>query len=270
MEELQQMAVRLATKETNFIALGWTCPPPYYDFTMGHTVKRGLFSGSTLQDVMRETSRPILAHIAHSLQCTPWLSSTLAADTLTTCCTLKIFTTVWDKQPNKVGGFCASLISKGLLDNILCSPKFTIWGYGGSRDSADRHVVSVLLHRARVAGVIQDVVALNQCPLKFLLATDTASLWDKNPNEQPSSRAPSAFVLPKWKTQEHISLDLKMRVVISYKHHPIRRWSRLMGRSLQLMVRDLYEHEVGIGRCTMLGVRDLCRMSQRCSKGGLH
>ena len=36
------------------------------------------------------------------------------------------------------------------------------------------------------------------------------------------------------------------------------------------MVRELYQHEVGIGRCTMLGVRDLCRLSQRCSKGGMH
>ena len=42
------------------------------------------------------------------------------------------------------------------------------------------------------------------------------------------------------------------------------------GRSLQLMVRELHEHEVGIGRCTMLGARDLCRLSQRCSKGGMH
>ena len=43
-----------------------------------------------------------------------------------------------------------------------------------------------------------------------------------------------------------------------------------MGCSLQLMVHELYEHEVGIGRCTMLGVRDLCRLSQRSSKGGMH
>ena len=34
------------------------------------------------------------------------------------------------------------------------------------------------------------------------------------------------------------------------------------------VVRDLYENEVGIGRCTMLGVRDLCRPSQRCSNNG--
>ena len=43
-----------------------------------------------------------------------------------------------------------------------------------------------------------------------------------------------------------------------------------MGRCLQLMVRDLYEHEGGIGRCTMFGVLNLCRPSQRCSEGGMH
>ena len=78
---------------------------PCHDFTMGHTSKRGLFSGSTPKDVIRETSQPISTHIAHSLQCTLWLSSTLAAETPSTCRTLKIFTTFGTNSLTGWGGF---------------------------------------------------------------------------------------------------------------------------------------------------------------------
>ena len=70
-------------------------------------------------------------------------------------------------------------------------------------------------------------------------------------------QAPSLFWLLKWKSKEHgPEARLKWRDVVSYSRHIFRQYARLVGRSLQLLIKELSHMGVGVGFQRMHGVRD--------------
>ena len=80
------------------------------------------------------------------------------------------------------------------------------------------------------------------------------------------TRAPLAFQLLKWKSQEKHN-QLLFRLVISHSKHFLKKFSRLVGRSLSLLLRELHISYPVWGTPSLLGVRDFVGLVARWFQG---
>ena len=76
------------------------------------------------------------------------------------------------------------------------------------------------------------------------------------------SRGPSAFQLLKWQSDE-ASNDLRFRLVILHARHFVRRFSRLMGRALSLLIKELHIAHPVWGTPSLTGIRDFMVLTQK-------
>ena len=68
-------------------------------------------------------------------------------------------------------------------------------------------------------------------------------------------RGPTAFQLLKWKSDE-VNSDVKFPLVNSHARHFLRLFSRLMGRALSLLLRELHIAHPLWGTPSLMGIRD--------------
>ena len=80
------------------------------------------------------------------------------------------------------------------------------------------------------------------------------------------TKAPSAFQLQKWKSQEKKN-QLLFRLVISHSNHFLKTFSRLIGCSLSLLLREVHISYPAWGTSSLLGVRDLVGLVAKWFQG---
>ena len=129
--------------------------------------------------------------------------------------------------------------------------------------------VKEIANRARHHGVLAQACSLNlghpdllleSSAERFfttLLSTDSVTI-----HLTPPLSAPTLFSMLKWKSIESgVDPLIKWREVIAFCSVPLKRYARVIGRCLQLLVKALYLECTTLGFPLMLGTRDF---SQAC------
>jgi hypothetical protein len=189
---------------------------------------------------------------------------------------------VWDKAPTKLYGACRILEETHAVNDLIFSSRFSLWGWGRSPSCAKAIVADCLLDLADNAGILKDAVKAGVLP-KWLtksrewqarLHTDFppplppelpippgGSNETRGTTEPPTNSPPAIFSILKWKSVEKGSpataATLKWRDVISFKRHHLKRYAKLVSRSLQLLVQNVCQHATTSTLPNMLGIRDL-------------
>ena len=173
---------------------------------------------------------------------------------------------VWDKQLTKMFFACARLQDSKLLLDTLGGTRFQVWGWADSAATAHNAVVDITLSRARSTEVLANIVSAG-LGCKEWLNAKSAETWLSKMADKPITLrvcAPSLLWLLKWKSKEFgPEPALKWRDIVSYARHIFKRYAKAVGRSLQLLVRELCHLQQGIGFQNLLGVRDQARAFQK-------
>ena len=192
---------------------------------------------------------------------------------------LRFRTGVWDKQLHRMSGACRVLEEERVLEAYLGGDRFVLWGVADSKPSAQAAVVFDTLRSAHAHGIVQSAIRHNTLRKGFndlTWAGEHINSVYSNPepepcdgiqDEDPGPRqfrpkplfgAPSIFSILKWKTVERGSeAVVKWRDIVSFKFHILRSYARLISRSLQLVVSEVYRLLLTLGTPCMLGVRDV-------------
>ena len=99
--------------------------------------------------------------------------------------------------------------------------------------------------------------------LSFSRPSDVPRPDDPGPGPTTVARkalfsSPSIFSILKWKTVEQgAEACARWRDIVFLKFHILRSYARLISRSLQLVVNEIYRHFQTLGMPSMLGVRDM-------------
>ena len=156
---------------------------------------------------------------------------------------------------------CGLLGDTKMATTILDGSRFSILGFCDDKKTAQRATIDILIELARAEGVVRDFANL-QRPGKRLVCYNKTKAWlDRMFNKEKvdciTTRPPSLFDLPKWKSSEFENPpNMKWRDIISYSSHFLRDYSKIMGRGLQVLVRELSMLYVGRGFHRVQGVRD--------------
>ena len=186
---------------------------------------------------------------------------------------------VWDKQLHRMFGACRVLEEDSLrvVHSFLGGDRFVLWGVADSKAAAHAAVVSDTLATAHAHGIVQAAVRHNLLRKGFsdlgwagdyinsLFPDPVMSPQPDDPDPGPRTvgrkalfSSPSIFSILKWKTVEQgAEACAKWRDIVSFKFHILRSYARLISRSLQLVVNEVYRHFQTLGMPSMLGVRDM-------------
>ena len=176
---------------------------------------------------------------------------------------------VFDKRLHVLSGVCRKMMDTHLLLDVVLGPKFKVWGWGCSVKRAKVLAVKEIVNRARHHGVLAQACSLNlghpdllveSSAERFfttLLSTDSVTV-----RLTPPLSAPTLFSMLKWTSIESgVDPLIKWREVIAFCSVPLKRYARVIGRCLQLLVKALYLECPTLGFPLMLGTRDF---SQAC------
>ena len=179
---------------------------------------------------------------------------------------LGFFGGVWDKKLTRMYAACTKLRDHRMLDDILSNERFSLWGGAKKPDIAHQAVIEHTISKARSNGILRHMVSKRLCSCN-LLKSNTVRKWVKaeiKKDKHLRFQAPSLFWLLKWKSKENRGeAKLKWRDVDPYSRNIFRRYARLVGRSLQLLIKELSHMGIGIGFPRMFGVRDQTRGASR-------
>ena len=142
----------------------------------------------------------------------------------------------WDKQPCRLHAVCAIHADYALLSLTVLCPSFTLIGVQVEPQQAGKFVLSKILFSALEYGILGFANRQGFWKKAMLDPVELRGFLHLN---QHKFRAPSAFRLLKWKTNEGID-DWKWRLAVTHKHHPLRQISRLVGRCLSLLLREFH------------------------------
>ena len=92
--------------------------------------------------------------------------------------------------------------------------------------------MEILVELAREMKVIQGFASTHRCGKK-LSKHEKTEKWGEGSKECHTTAPPSLFDLLKWKSDEcRIPPSIKWRDIISFSHHFLKPWAKLMSRSL--------------------------------------
>ena len=162
-----------------------------------------------------------------------------------------------------------------LLLDVILGPKFKVWGWGSSVKRAKVLAVKEIVGRARQEWVLAQACSLNLGHPDLLLESSAeqffATLLDPDGvtvHLTPPLCAPTLFSMLKWKSIETgVHPLIKRREVIAFCNVPLKRYARVIGRCLQLLVKALYLECTTLGFPLMLGT---CDFSQACIRLSSH
>ena len=168
----------------------------------------------------------------------------------------RLSASVWDKHPTDLFAMCSGLHAEHIVSATVLSPSFSVVGVEASNGGANTFIQAEL-HRSALKHGILDVDRDHKCVREKFLSTgkwhqhllacqDVKCFWTK---------ALLAFQLLKWKSQEKHN-QLLFRLVLSHSKHSLKKFSRLIGRSLSLLLRELRISYPAWGTPSLLGVRD--------------
>ena len=170
---------------------------------------------------------------------------------------------VWDKKPTDMYAICSAAYERHMLEATVLSPSFSLIGVETRKGGAQVFIQSQL-HKSAVQHGILDMAVHYSSLTKASLSREK---WDEAllvglRTKTLRGRGPSAFQLLKWKSDE-ASNDLRFRLVISHARHFLRRFSRLMGRALSLLLKELHIAHPVWGTPSLMGIRDFMVLTKQ-------
>ena len=180
---------------------------------------------------------------------------------------------VFDKKLHVASGVCRKLLDTHLLMDVIFGDKFSIWGWGATVRHAKVLAVKEIVRRARDGGVLAQACSLHLGHPDLLEPTQAERFFqsllcteDVSVHLAPSLCPPTLFSMLKWKSIEHGAEALiKWREVIAFCKVPLKRYARVIGRCLQILVKLFYLDSTTIGFPLMLGTRDFGQACIRLS-----
>ena len=191
----------------------------------------------------------------------PWYDASVFASINDTLSALHVQTAIWDKAPCNIHGTCTVHYQRALATLTVTDPNFSIVAVETVPGGANRLVIDQVIQSADRAGVLRLGKRVGLWPKSL----DTPAKLNAHVRKNVTARtwrAPTAFHLLKWKTNEKLS-DWKWRLVVSHARHPLRRLSKLVGRGLTLLLQELHAVFPYWGCPTMRGVRDVWKHLQQ-------
>ena len=212
----------------------------------------------------------------HAAQ-TPELEGTHVAALSSRIWDLRFRSGVWDKQLHRMSCACRVLEEDRVIHSYLGGDRFVLWGVAENKSAAQAAVVYDTLMSAQAHGIVDAAVrhnllrkgytdlhwAADHVNSVYPDPMDATPLDDADPGprqHRPKALfgAPSIFSILKWKTVEQgAEACVKWRDIVSFKFHILRSYARLISRSLQLVVSEVYRLLQTLGMPTMTGVRDM-------------
>ena len=239
-----------------------------------------LLSGDDIAPIVEWVHNFCLADIsAYTLEC-PTLGSEHVSGLSKRIWDLRFRAGIWDKQLHRMSGACRVLEEDHVVGSYLGGDRFILWGVAESKAAAQAANVYDTLTSAQAHGIVDCAIHHNLLRKGYAdlswAATHINSVYtdpepppspgdtvdlDPGPQRQhqrPLFGAPSIFSILKWKTVERgAQAIVKWRDIVSFKLHILRSYARLMSRSLQLIVSEVYRQFQTLGMPSMVGVRDL-------------
>ena len=235
--------------------------------------------------------------ISQSVSKCQWLDESLGLEARDWLWWHKFCGGIWDKKAHRNYAVCRVLDDIRMCDGILFGKRFTLAGWGPTPRDAQATTLIQLLDSANECGVLGDADAFRRLPPNLTPDNVTPWVMDllppgcdddsgmpeppvpephgfcvtidgvsvrigdvSNPAKAKKQRfgSPSIFGLLKWKSEETaVPPFIRWRDVVSFAAHPLRAWSKLMGRCLQLLVCHCTMLPGGLGFAKLVGVRDL-------------
>ena len=158
-----------------------------------------------------------------------------------------------DKEPCKIHATCSIHMACGLVGLTILDPNFCIVGVHKTPKGASRYVLRETLRSVAEAGILSMANDQNLWPQSLLTVDDVNTNMERL---MQASRVPSAFMLMKWKTVGTEN-DWKRRLFISHALHPLRRFSKEIGRCLTVLLKELHCAFPFWGTPSVRGVRDI-------------
>ena len=207
-----------------------------------------VFPKSLIQDT-------ILHHNARYISKYPWINPTVVQVCQETLHKLRLSASVWDKHPTDLFAMCSGFHAEHIVSAIVLSPSFSLFLVEASHRGANT-LIQAEPHRSALEHGILDLARDHKCVGQTLLS---AGKWHEHLLACQDvkcfrTKAPSAFQLLKWRSQENHN-QLMFRLVISHSKHFLKTFPRLIGRSLSLVLRELHISYPFWGTPSLLGVR---------------
>ena len=168
---------------------------------------------------------------------------------------------VFDKRLHVLSGVCRKTMDTHLLLDVVLGPKFKVSGWSSSVKRAKVLAVKEIVSRARHEA--RHLLLENSAEQVFatLLDPDGVTL-----HTTPPLCAPTLFSMPKCKSIESgVHPLIKWREVIALCNVPLKRYGRVIGRCLRLLVKALYLECTTLRFPLMLGPRDFFQTCIRLS-----
>ena len=176
---------------------------------------------------------------------------------------------VWDKDPTKIFASCPAPMEAHSIGGVLACGDFKIVGVSPSEDLAQWFALQAILEKVVTHGILQlgcDLHVLGKCWLESGFRHDqilrACGVVVEEGARVPMFRSPSLFYVPKAKSDEIKNIS-KWCNMISQALHPLRPFSKLVGRCLSFLVKEINTLSPFFSRPAMIGGRDMFFVSSR-------
>ena len=160
---------------------------------------------------------------------------------------------------------CSIHMQQCLAELTILDPNFRIVGVQTQSKGASRYIICETLKTAAAAGILQLANDKGLWPKSLLTMSDIDAHLE---HLCDTVRAPCAFMFMKWKTQETQN-DWCKRLLITHAQHPLRRFSKQMGRCLTVLLKESHCAFPFWRTPSMTNVRDIWATLQRAPPGGV-
>ena len=207
-----------------------------------------VFPKSIIQDtILQDNARYISKY--------PWVNPNVVKECQEILQRLRLSASVGDKHATDLFALCSGTHAEHIICATVLSPSFSLVGVQASNGGANTFIQAEL-HRSALEHGILDLARDYKCVGKHFLSTGK---WHQHLLTCPDvkcfqTKAPSAFQLLKWKSQEKNN-QLLFRLVISNSKHFLKKFSRLICRSLSLLFGELHMAYPAWGTPSLPGVR---------------
>ena len=238
------------------------------DLVSARLAPEGLLQHSAIHTVFDEVYKVVWAQVKKEAKATPWMTEDTAKAACLYMRTRRLTGGYWDKFTRKQYAVCQNPMQKRAVSDTLFGDRFQLWGWADTPVIAEAMTWDDILENAQQSGLIADAVEVGLCRKAFTSRDDTlswlretwipsrsrrtvdemldepitdggeagtecGSLKPPGKSGKPVSlTAPTLFDLLKWKFQEFETPALKFRTIVSYKHHALQSYCRVISRCL--------------------------------------